>query len=94
MFMLNVPQAIISLVILTFGNRFGDMITAYIYTREGGYESTVTATIAGPIFNILIGQFVFNLIKILNNKEAGILVSYVNFSLNNQNGEFKSSSLI
>ncbi len=36
MFVCNLPEAIISLVILTFANRFGEMITAYIYTQQGG----------------------------------------------------------
>ena len=43
----------------------------------------VTATFAGPIFNILVGQGLSSLLRILRNDEASIFDSYVIFSVLN-----------
>jgi Ca2+/Na+ antiporter len=49
------PQALISLTILTWGNRIGDITADYYMSKAGCGEMAVTATVAGPIFNILVG---------------------------------------
>jgi Ca2+/Na+ antiporter len=63
-------------------------------TKKGFGEMAVTATIAGPIFNILVGQGLSNLITIVNNKGASISDSYINFSLTNSNGDFNQEAML
>ena len=76
------------MTVLSWGNCLGDMSADVAMTKKGFGEMAVTATIAGPIFNILVGQGLSNLITIVNNKGASISDSYINFSLTNSNGDF------
>ena len=45
----------LSLTFLAWGNSLGDMSADTAMTRKGFGEMAITATMAGPIFNILIG---------------------------------------
>jgi len=78
-----IPQDLISLITLSLGNRIGDVSTDYYVSLINGAEMAVTATFAGPIFNILVGQGLSTLLTILRNDEASIFESYVSFSVFN-----------
>ena len=78
-----IPQDLISLITLSLGNRIGDVSTDYYVSLINGAEMAVTATFAGPIFNILVGQGLSTLFTILRNDEASIFDSYVSFSVFN-----------
>ena len=54
-FITRLPQALLSLTVLSWGNCLGDMSADVAMTKKGFGEMAVTATIAGPIFNILVG---------------------------------------
>ena len=54
-FITKLPQALLSLTFLAWGNSLGDMSADTAMTRKGFGEMAITATMAGPIFNILIG---------------------------------------
>lgn len=51
-------------------------------TKKGYGEMAITATLAGPIFNVAVGQFSANLVALLNNSKGGdITKRYIVFSL-------------
>ena len=64
-FILSLPQALLSLTVLAWGNCLGDLSADVAMTRKGFPEMAITATVAGPIFNILIGQGMATIIQIL-----------------------------
>ena len=45
----------LSLTVLAWGNCLGDMASDVAMTKKGFGEMGVTATMAGPIFNVLVG---------------------------------------
>jgi len=49
------------MTVLAWGNCLGDMSADVAMTKKGFGEMAITATMAGPIFNILIGGFLSNL---------------------------------
>ena len=53
---LNLPQALLSLTVLAWGNCLGDMSADVAMTRKGFGEMGITATVAGPVFNVLVGM--------------------------------------
>jgi len=54
-FITRLPRALFGLTILAWGNCLGDMTANVAMTRKGFGEMAVTGSMAGPIFNILIG---------------------------------------
>lgn len=55
-FITRLPRALFGLTILAWGNCLGDMSADVAMTKKGFGEMAVTGTMAGPIFNILVGQ--------------------------------------
>ena len=55
-FVTTLPQALLALTVLAWGNSLGDMASDIAMTKKGFGEMGVTATMAGPIFNVLVGQ--------------------------------------
>ena len=53
-------QALLNLTILAWGNCLGDMSADVAMTKKGFGEMAITATVAGPIFNVLMGGFLAN----------------------------------
>mgnify|MGYP006105280505 CR=1 FL=1 len=54
-FITRLPRALFGLTILAWGNCLGDMTANVAMTRKGFGEMAVTGSMAGPLFNILIG---------------------------------------
>ena len=54
-FITILPRALFGLTILAWGNCLGDMSANVAMTKKGFGEMAITGTMAGPIFNILIG---------------------------------------
>merc|ERR1719445_1478759 len=52
---LHIPNSILGLTILAWGNSMGDLSANTAMAREGLGNMAITACFAGPIFNILIG---------------------------------------
>lgn len=76
--MTRLPRALFGLTILAWGNCLGDMSADVAMTKKGYGEMAITGTMAGPIFNILVGQGAANTIKLLgeeNPMKAKISVS-------------------
>lgn len=51
----RLPTALLALTFIAWGNELGDMSADVAMTKRGFGEMAVTATIAGPVFNIAIG---------------------------------------
>lgn len=54
-FITHVPGSLLALTILSWGNCLGDASTNIAMTKKGFGEMAITGTLAGPIFNILVG---------------------------------------
>ena len=57
---LDVPKALLNMTVLAWGNCLGDMSADVAMTKKGFGEMAITATMAGPIFNIMVGGFLSN----------------------------------
>lgn len=54
-FVTGLPDSLLALTIVAWGNCLGDMTADVAMTKRGYGEMAVTGTLAGPIFNILAG---------------------------------------
>jgi Ca2+/Na+ antiporter len=83
----------LALTIIAWGNCLGDLAADVAMTKKGFGEMAITGCIAGPIFNVLIGIGLSNLIGIMNEKD--ISSAKVEFSLyyTNELGELAFSKL-
>ena len=54
-FVTGLPEALLSMTVIAWGNCLGDVNADIAMTKRGYGKMAITATIAGPIFNILIG---------------------------------------
>lgn len=61
----GLPQALLSLSILAWANSLGDLSANVAMTKKGFGEMAMTATVAGPVMNILLGQGLSMLLGIL-----------------------------
>ncbi|KAL0229957.1 hypothetical protein PCE1_003521 [Barthelona sp. PCE] len=52
---LDIPDAILSLLILSAGNSIGDLATNVNISKKGRGNMAVAATYAGPLFNVVVG---------------------------------------
>jgi len=52
----GVPLSLFALTIIAWGNCLGDMSADVAMTKKGFGEMAIAGTMAGPIFNILMGQ--------------------------------------
>lgn len=79
-FITELPQALLALTIIAWGNCLGDMVADVAMTKKGFGEMAITGCIAGPIFNILIGIGLSLTISIVKSSR-GALHEKVVFSL-------------
>ena len=61
-------------------------------TRKGFGEMAITATMAGPIFNILIGQGLSTIITFIKNSK--IKGAYIDYSITNEDGSIKKLAVL
>jgi len=66
-FITELPAALLALTIIAWGNCLGDMTADVAMTRRGFGEMAITGTVAGPIFNILMGLGLAMSISIIKN---------------------------
>ena len=55
-FVTKLPTSLFGLTILAWGNDLGDMSADVAMTKKGFGEMAITGTMAGPIFNVLVGM--------------------------------------
>jgi sodium/potassium/calcium exchanger 6 len=51
----GIPLSLFALTIIAWGNCLGDMSADVAMTKKGFGEMAIAGTMAGPIFNILMG---------------------------------------
>lgn len=61
----KLPVALLALTIIAWGNELGDLTADVAMTKRGFGEMAITATIAGPIFNIAIGAGLSNTVGVI-----------------------------
>jgi sodium/potassium/calcium exchanger 6 len=62
---LDLPNALLGLTLLAWGNTLGDLSASVSMTKKGFGEMAATGCLAGPIFNILLGLGVSNTLTII-----------------------------
>lgn len=97
-FITKLPQALLSLTVLAWGNSLGDMSADTAMTRKGFGEMAVTATMAGPIFNILMGQGLSCLFTIIGSAGSDayhtVGTAFIPYSVKNTDGTFNKLSML
>lgn len=78
-FITRLPEALLALTIIAWGNCLGDMSADVAMTKRGYGEMAITGCIAGPIFNVNIGLGLSMTLSIL--KSASPFKTRVIFSL-------------
>ena len=84
-FITTLPEALLALTVVSWGNCLGDMAADVAMTKKGFGEMAITGCVAGPIFNVLVGlglSFTLNLAK---SKDP--LSETVSFSLFQEDGD-------
>ena len=87
----ELPASLFGLTILAWGNCLGDAIANLAMTKKGYGEMAITASLAGPIFNVLIGLGLSMFIKFLSMDDP---YSKAKFSLYKTNGTFDPVSVL
>jgi sodium/potassium/calcium exchanger 6 len=64
---IDLPKALLNMTVLAWGNCLGDMSADVAMTKKGFGEMAITATMAGPIFNIMMGGFLSNFCWLIKN---------------------------
>lgn len=86
----DIPLSLFALTIIAWGNCLGDMSADVAMTKKGFGEMAIAGTMAGPIFNILMGQGLSLTIGIISKasmQEGGIMNVEFNVSAY-ENGSF------
>lgn len=66
---LNIPKSLLGLTLLAVGNCLGDMNANVAMTKKGFGEMAVTASLAGPVFNVLFGLGVSITLSLLTSND-------------------------
>lgn len=67
-FVTNLPTTLFGLTLLAWGNCLGDLSADVAMTKKGFGEMAITGTMAGPIFNVLMGMGLSMVLKFANSK--------------------------
>ena len=74
-----IPPAVLALTIIAWGNQLGDMTSDVAMVKRGFGEMAITATVAGPLFNTLIGLGMALVLSLSSAKDPK--TAYIRFSL-------------
>jgi sodium/potassium/calcium exchanger 6 len=81
-------KALLNLTVLAWGNCLGDMSADVAMTKKGFGEMAITATVAGPIFNVMIGGFLANISFLVKEKEE------IHFTAFDDEGSFRDLAVL
>ena len=84
----DLNQALLNLTVLAWGNCLGDMSADVAMTKKGFGEMAITATVAGPIFNVMVGGFLANFGFLLSSGEE------VTFTAFEEDGSFSDLAVL
>jgi len=96
-FITNLPRPLLALTILSWGNCLGDLTADLAMTKKGFAEMAITGTLAGPIFNILVGMGLANALNIFNSPkpfEATIRLSIYKYDVEAEKLVFDEQSVL
>lgn len=71
---LNIPNFILGATVLAWGNSVGDLISDIVMAKKGSPNMALSATYAGPMFNMLLGLGIGMTIRASKTYPAPILV--------------------
>mmetsp|Transcript_14726 Transcript_14726/g.25058 ORF Transcript_14726/g.25058 Transcript_14726/m.25058 type:complete len:197 (+) Transcript_14726:1666-2256(+) len=86
----GLPQALLNLTVLAWGNSLGDVSADVAMAKRGFGEMAITATVAAPIFNILVGTSVSSFKTILSFEPSK---NFLRFSYLDEDGKFDKQSV-
>jgi Ca2+/Na+ antiporter len=87
-----IPDGVLALTIIAWGNGLGDMSSDVAMTKRGFGEMAITATVAGPLFNILVGLGTAQVTSLL--RTARPSEAYIKFSLWDEEGELEMDMVL
>lgn len=96
-FILYLPKSLLALSILSWGNCIGDLTADLAMSKKGFAEMAITGTLAGPIFNILVGMGFTYLFKLLSSKrpfESSIRLSIYKYDPKSKELVFDPQSML
>ena len=85
----NINKALLNLTVLAWGNCLGDMSADVAMTKKGFGEMAITATVAGPIFNVMMGGFLANVGFLVANPDKEI-----NFTAYDDKGALRDLAIL
>lgn len=86
------PTSLFGLTLLAWGNCLGDLSADVAMTKKGFGEMAITGTMAGPVFNILMGMGLSLVLKFAKSKRP--FSDSVTVSIYLENGEFASDAVL
>lgn len=91
-FITTLPEALLALTVVSWGNCLGDMAADVAMTKKGFGELAITGAVAGPIFNILIGIGLAIFLGIM--KDSSPLTAEIDFSIYDKQGNIDNNSIL
>ena len=93
---LSIPKSLLGLTLLAVGNCLGDMNANVAMTKKGFGEMAVTASLAGPVFNVLFGLGVSISLSLLSFDDPtdGVAPSFRWSIWDKRTGDFDKASAI
>lgn len=89
---LGIPKSLLGLTLLAVGNCLGDMNANVAMTKKGFGEMAVTASLAGPVFNVLFGLGVSITLSLLKDEDGD--ASFYWSIYDKRKGELDTSTII
>ena len=86
---LDISPSALGLTLVAIGNSLGDMTADVAMTKKGFGEMAITATMAGPVFNLNVGLGLAMTSVFLTND-----IEKVPWQLVDENGEFQNQVII
>lgn len=94
-FITTLPEALLALTVVSWGNCLGDMAADVAMTKKGFGEMAITGAVAGPIFNILIGIGFAIFLGIMKAKPPlSPLTAEIDFGIYDKNGEVIKTAIL
>ncbi|PJF19858.1 hypothetical protein PSACC_00315 [Paramicrosporidium saccamoebae] len=78
---LGVSPTVMGILVLAWGNSFGDLVADIAIAKNGAFETAVTAILSGPVQNVLLTIGAGFLVAALQNPHHSVLVSSLRFDI-------------
>lgn len=78
---LGISPTIMGIIVLAWGNSFGDLVADVATARNGAFETAITAVFSSPVQNVLLTIGVAFLIAALKSPTRSVLVASLSFDI-------------